>query len=88
MSSIILKEPGFRKLMYIYIYIYTYIYIYLYIYMNYIYIYESLKWPQWRKVDLSSAEKIISIIRGTTSKHYSDFYYLNCLHSFRTKNKV
>ena len=56
--------------------------------MNYIYIYESLKWPQWRKVDLSSAEKIISIIRGTTSKHYSDFYYLNCLHSFRTKNKV
>ena len=22
------------------------------------------------------------------SKHYGDFYYLNCLHTFRTKNKL
>ena len=24
----------------------------------------------------------------STSKHYGDFYCLNCLHSFRTKNKL
>ena len=24
----------------------------------------------------------------TTSKYYRDFYCLNCLHSFRTKNKL
>ena len=29
-----------------------------------------------------------ALLRGITSKHYSDFYCLNCLHYFRTKNKV
>ena len=31
--------------------------------------------------------KLSALLRGMTSKHYSDIYCLNCLHSFRTKNK-
>ena len=27
-------------------------------------------------------------VKGTTSKSKSGFYCLNCLHSFRTKNKL
>ena len=27
-------------------------------------------------------------LRGITSKHHSDFYCLNCLYSFRTKNRI
>ena len=29
-----------------------------------------------------------ALLRGITSKNYGDFYFLNCLHSFRTKNKL
>ena len=29
-----------------------------------------------------------ALFRGTTSKSNGDFYCLNCLHSFRTKNKL
>ena len=28
------------------------------------------------------------LLRGITSNHYSDFYCLNCFHSYRTKNKL
>ena len=28
------------------------------------------------------------LLRGVTSNHYSDFYCLNCFHSYRTKNKL
>ena len=28
------------------------------------------------------------MLRGLTSKHRGDFYCLNCLHSFRTENKL
>ena len=35
-----------------------------------------------------SCSKKLSTIRGITSKHYGDFYCLNCLHSFRTENKL
>ena len=28
------------------------------------------------------------MLRGLTSKHRDDFYCLNCLHSFRTENKL
>ena len=34
-----------------------------------------------------AAKKLSALSRGITSKHYSDFYCLNCLHFFRTKNK-
>ena len=33
-------------------------------------------------------KKLSALVRGTTSKHGGDFYCLNCLHSFRTKNKL
>ena len=29
-----------------------------------------------------------ALLRGITSKHHRDFYCLNCLHSFRTENKL
>ena len=31
--------------------------------------------------------KFSALFRGITSKHVDDFVCLNCLHSFRTKNK-
>ena len=35
-----------------------------------------------------SVKKLSALLRGIiTSKHCSDFYFENCLHSFRTKNK-
>ena len=34
------------------------------------------------------AKKLSALLRGITSKHQGDFYYLNCLHSFATKNKL
>ena len=37
---------------------------------------------------LSCSEKRSALLRGITSKHYGDFYCLDCLHSFRTKNKL
>ena len=33
-------------------------------------------------------KKLSVLLRGITSKYYHDFYCLNCLHSFRTKNKL
>ena len=30
-------------------------------------------------------KKLSALLKGITSKHKSDFYCLNCLHSFRTK---
>ena len=35
-----------------------------------------------------AVKKPSSLLRGITSKHYHDFCYLNCFHSFRTKNKL
>ena len=35
-----------------------------------------------------AVKKLSPLLRGITSKHYSDFYWLNCLHSFRAKNKL
>ena len=33
-------------------------------------------------------KKISSLLRGITSKYNGSFYYLNCLHSFRTKTNL
>ena len=33
-------------------------------------------------------KKVSLLLRGITSKHHGDFYYLNCLHSFATKNTL
>ena len=43
------------------------------------------KGKKWH--DLSQT-KIISIIKRNHIKNNGDFYYLNCLHSFRTKDKL
>ena len=40
------------------------------------------------KITLSCSKKLPPLLRGITSKHYSDFYCLNCLHVFRTKSKL
>ena len=36
----------------------------------------------------SCIKKISALLREITSKNNGDFYYLNCLYSFRTKNKL
>ena len=35
-----------------------------------------------------AVKKVSALVRGITSRHDSDFYCLNCLHSFRAKNKL
>ena len=34
-----------------------------------------------------AVKKLSALFRGITSKHHGDFYSLNSLHSFATKNK-
>ena len=41
----------------------------------------------WRKMTLSCTAKSPILLREITSKHHIDFYCLNCLYSFATKNK-
>ena len=43
---------------------------------------------KWRKTALSCSKKLSALLRGITSKNNDGFYFLNCLHSFRTKNKL
>ena len=40
---------------------------------------------QWHYLEL---KKLSVLLREIISKHYGDFYCLNCLHYFRTKNKL
>ena len=40
---------------------------------------------QWRYI---AVKKLSTLLRGITSKHHSDFYFLNYLHSLRTENKL
>ena len=35
-----------------------------------------------------AVKKLSALSRGITSKHSSAFYCLNCLHYFKTKNKL
>ena len=37
---------------------------------------------------LSCSKKLSALLIGITSKHKGNFYCLNSLHSFRTKNKL
>ena len=41
-----------------------------------------------RRMSLSCSKKLSTLLRGIISKHYSYIYCLNCLHSFRTGNKL
>ena len=40
----------------------------------------------WRY--LAFKKKLLALLTGITSKHQGYFNYLNCLHSFATKNKL
>ena len=44
--------------------------------------------PSREKCHYLAAKKLSALIRGTPSKHVGDFYSLNYLCSFRTKNKL
>ena len=33
-------------------------------------------------------KNLSGLLKGITSTHEKDFYYLNCFHSYRTKNKL
>ena len=33
-------------------------------------------------------KSVSKLLNGITSNHKGDFYYLNCFHSYRTKNKL
>ena len=35
-----------------------------------------------------AVKRISGLLRGITSRHNGDFYYLNCFHSFTTKSKL
>ena len=35
-----------------------------------------------------AVKKLCALLRGITSNHVGDFYCLNCLHSYRTKDKL
>ena len=35
-----------------------------------------------------AVKKLSELLRGIFSKHNDDFYCFNCLHSFRTENKL
>ena len=46
------------------------------------------KWRKKRIIPLSCSERISTLLHKITSKNKGDFYCLNCLHSFRTENKL
>ena len=33
-----------------------------------------------------AVKKLLALLKEITSKHYGDFYCLNCIHSFRTRS--
>ena len=37
---------------------------------------------------LSCCKKLYASLRGITSNDVGDFYFMNCFHSFSTKNKL
>ena len=43
---------------------------------------EKEVWP------LSCSKTLSTLLRGITSKAHADFHCLNCLHFFRTENKL
>ena len=43
---------------------------------------------QKRQIILLMIKHLSRLLRGITSNHKEDFYYLNCFHSYRTENKL
>ena len=48
----------------------------------------SVNDSKWRIMALSCSKKIPALLKEITPKLNGDFYCLNCLHSFWTKNKL
>ena len=46
------------------------------------------KWRKRRIIPLCYSERISTLLHKIISKNKGDFYCLNCLHSFRTENKL
>ena len=44
-----------------------------------------LRIPNGKWCHYLAVKKLSELLKGITSKHHSDFYCLNCLHSFRTE---
>ena len=44
--------------------------------------------PNGERLHYHAVKKLSALLRGITSKNNGDFDCLNCLHSFRTKNKL
>ena len=44
--------------------------------------------PEGRRWHYLAVKKLSTLLREITSKHHGDFYYLNCLHCFRTENNL
>ena len=44
--------------------------------------------PNREKWHYLAVKKLSALLRRITYKHYGDFHCLNCVHSFRTKNKL
>ena len=44
--------------------------------------------PNGKKWNYLASTKLSALLRGITSKNNGDLYCLNCLYSFRTKNKL
>ena len=44
--------------------------------------------PNKEGLDYLSVKKLSELLREIRSKHVGDFYCLNCLHLFRTKNEL
>ena len=42
----------------------------------------------WRRWHYLAVKRLSALLRGITLKHFSDFYCLNSLYSFKTKNKL
>ena len=43
---------------------------------------------KWRMMTLCCSKKLSALLRGITTKHHGDFYYLNCLHSFAIEKNL
>ena len=41
-----------------------------------------------KKYHYLAVKKLSTLLRGITSNNHGDFYYLKCLHSYRTKEKL
>ena len=41
-----------------------------------------------KKKHYLAIKKLSALVRGITSNHDGDFYYLNCLHSFKTECRL